>query len=49
MKPLVASEDFAYTEKLVKDFIKPGGVGDKLQAFLLDRAAKTENWVSLLF
>lgn len=44
-QPLVSEEEFAVTEKLVGDFMKPGGIGEKLQQHLDVRAKKKDNWV----
>lgn len=45
--PLTTPQEFANSEAAVKDFIKPGGVGQKLQKKLEDRAAdpKIKNWL----
>ena len=45
-RPLVSPEEFATTENLINEFIKPGGDGEKLQKKLLERAAKKENWMT---
>jgi hypothetical protein len=34
-----------YNFQLVNDFSKPGGDGEKLQAFLEKRAKNSDNWV----
>ncbi|CAG8534714.1 7753_t:CDS:2, partial [Funneliformis caledonium] len=36
LKPLLSSEEFEYTKQHVKDFIKPGGLGQKLHQRLID-------------
>merc|ERR1712000_40432 len=45
--PLLSSSEFESTTKAVQDFIKPGGVGSKLQEKLLARRAdpKHKNWI----
>lgn len=45
--PLTTPDEFARTEAAVKDFIKPGGVGQQLQKKLLAKAAdpNTKNWL----
>ena len=45
----MSPEEFATTENLINEFIKPGGDGEKLQKKLLERAAKKENWVRITF
>lgn len=44
--PIVSEEAYQITERLVSEFGAPGGVGERLQAILLDIAEKKENWVS---
>ena len=45
--PLVTPDEFANSEAAVKDFIRPGGVGQKFQKKLEDRAAdpRIKNWL----
>ncbi|KAF5101807.1 hypothetical protein D0Z00_000669 [Geotrichum galactomycetum] len=45
--PLTTPQEFANSEAAVKDFIKPGGVGQQLQKKLEGKAAdpKTNNWL----
>lgn len=45
--PLTTPEEFANSEKAVKDFIRPGGVGQELQKKLEAKAAdpNTKNWL----
>lgn len=45
--PIVSEEAYQITERLVNEFGATGGVGERLQAILLDIAEKKENWVSL--
>ncbi|XP_013776464.1 carnitine O-acetyltransferase-like [Limulus polyphemus] len=44
--PLLTEEEFHQTEKIVKEFGKPQGSGEKLHAMLQERARNTENWLS---
>lgn len=47
LKPLLSAAEFKNSEAAVKDFIKPGGAGSKLQDRLIARAEdpKTKNWI----
>lgn len=45
LEPLLCEEEMAHTRKLMKEFLRPGGVGERLQKSLERRARKTENWV----
>lgn len=47
--PIVDEETYKNTEKLVKEFCEPGGLGEKLQKILLDIAQEKDNWVSYQF
>ena len=47
VKALVDEEDFEYTKKVVEEFKKPKGIGELLQAQLVERAKREKNWVSL--
>jgi len=46
--PLVSEKEYKHTEKVVQDFIKPGGIGEKLQEQLVAKANETHtvNWLS---
>ncbi|XP_031553075.1 carnitine O-acetyltransferase-like [Actinia tenebrosa] len=46
VKPLVDEDDYKNTKTLVEEFRKPGGVGEKLQERLLERAKFTDNWLA---
>ncbi|KAI1434538.1 acyltransferase ChoActase/COT/CPT [Xylaria sp. CBS 124048] len=45
--PLLSPEEFAASQKAVGEFIKPGGVGEKLQSKLVAKREdpKTKNWL----
>ena len=45
MQPLVSKEEFERTKKIVSQFGQTGGVGEKLQKKLLERAEAKESWV----
>ena len=49
VEPVVSEEEFRVTSEIVKKFSVPGGLGEKLQKILEDRAASTENWVSCFY
>src|SRR6202021_800671 len=46
--PLLSPEDFAKTESAVRDFVKPGGIGEKLQTKLVRKAQdpSCKNWLA---
>jgi carnitine O-acetyltransferase len=48
VKPLLSSDEFAKTESAVRDFVKPGGIGEKLQTKLVRKAQdpNCKNWLA---
>src|SRR3954454_21506644 len=47
LRPLLSSENLAQTERHVKDFIKPGGLGQILQQRLIDvDRISPHNWLN---
>uniref|UniRef100_A0AAY4EVI7 Choline/carnitine acyltransferase domain-containing protein n=1 Tax=Denticeps clupeoides TaxID=299321 RepID=A0AAY4EVI7_9TELE len=46
LEPLLSEEELSHTHKLVAEFVRSGGVGERLQKGLERRARKTENWLS---
>ena len=46
--PIVDAESYERTEKLVEDFIRPGGLGEMLQKKLFKIAEEKDNWVNHL-
>ena len=48
LRPLLSPQDFATTERAVKEFVKVGGIGEKLQSKLLARAQdpQCKNWLA---
>ena len=47
--PFLSDDEFQTTEKLFTEFSAEGGVGEKLQKYLEERAEKTDNWVLIKF
>ncbi|KFM59850.1 Carnitine O-acetyltransferase, partial [Stegodyphus mimosarum] len=45
VRPLLTEEEYRNTEKVVKEFGAPGGLGVKLHTMLKERAKVTENWL----
>lgn len=47
VRPLVNDEEFENTKKVVADFLKPGGIGEKLHERLLNRSKNPDviNWL----
>jgi hypothetical protein len=43
---LVTEKELERTKILAATFASPGGVGEKLQEYLEERAASMENWVN---
>uniref|UniRef100_A0A131Z772 Carnitine O-acetyltransferase n=1 Tax=Rhipicephalus appendiculatus TaxID=34631 RepID=A0A131Z772_RHIAP len=46
IKPLVTPAQFEKTVKVVEEFGKPNGIGEKLYKVLEAKAASTENWLA---
>ncbi|XP_016360773.1 carnitine O-acetyltransferase isoform X2 [Sinocyclocheilus anshuiensis] len=46
LEPLISEEEMTHTHKLMDEFLRPGGVGERLQKSLERRARKTENWLT---
>ncbi|KAG1712132.1 Carnitine O-acetyltransferase [Nymphon striatum] len=44
VKPLINELRYKQTKSVAKDFISPGGVGERLQLILEERSRHTENW-----
>lgn len=46
MKHLLTEEQFNKTQKIVKEFGAPGGLGELLQSKLMERRESKANWVN---
>jgi len=46
LEPILFDSEYAQTKRVVADFMKPGGVGEKLQRKLEEKASKSDNWLS---
>ncbi|EDV22543.1 uncharacterized protein TRIADDRAFT_28550 [Trichoplax adhaerens] len=44
--PMVSDEQYAKTEALVKEFGKPGGIGEQLHQVVVEKAKTTKNWLA---
>lgn len=45
LEPLISEEEKTHTRELMDEFLRSGGVGERLQKSLERRARKTDNWV----
>ncbi|XP_036384440.1 carnitine O-acetyltransferase-like isoform X2 [Megalops cyprinoides] len=46
LEPIISEEELSHTRQLMSEFLRSGGVGERLQKGLERRARKTENWLS---
>lgn len=45
VRPLLNENEFENTKKIANNFVQSGGIGEKLQRMLYERASKYDNWV----
>ena len=48
MKPLLPEDALTITTQETNNFGAPGGIGEKLQTMLENKASKEVNWVNIL-
>ena len=46
LEPIMFDSEYEHTKKIVDEFKKKGGVGEKLQNKLLEKAEKCDNWLA---
>ncbi|GFS06517.1 choline O-acetyltransferase [Elysia marginata] len=46
IRTVVSPSEYARTKRIVEQFLKPGGQGDLLQEYLLQRQHGTDNWAN---
>lgn len=46
LEPIMFESEYENTKEVVNDFAKPGGIGEKLQNKLLEKAKTTDNWLA---
>lgn len=46
LEPIVKEDELKQSKRIVEEFLKEGGDGEKLQKSLERRACSTDNWVS---
>ncbi|XP_064165097.1 carnitine O-acetyltransferase isoform X1 [Anguilla rostrata] len=46
LEPVISEAELSHTRQLMAEFLRAGGVGERLQKGLERRARKTENWLS---
>ena len=46
LEPILFDSEYAQTKRVVADFMKPGGVGEKLQSKLEQKASTSDSWLA---
>jgi hypothetical protein len=46
--PIISSENYKKTEKIVKKFSSTNGIGPKLQNILIEKYQNLDNWVNFI-
>lgn len=49
MQPLLNEKERDKLKQLIEKFGGPGGLGPRLQLYLLDQQQKLDNWVIIIF
>ena len=48
LRPITTHDEYTEVDKLIQDFLTPGGEGETLQNKLIQHSHSTDNWVRTL-